>query len=226
MLKELRTQHRSIIQMSFSGFKNNEIAEKLEMTQSTVSQILRSPLGQAYLNGLQDKAQEDTLDVRKKLVSLNKGALDTFTRILDPTQKAPFNVQFNTAKDILDRNGHKAPDKLNIDMTMVTKTDQEIDAEIIALENSITRSKVIEHVADNKDFTNDETPKLEKPATEPSSDQDIPINLPIHSIKESSANITDPAITDDHSVIDTSEVDKNLAMITSIPADIFQGTSN
>ena len=89
MLKELRTNHRTIIQMKFSGFTNNEIAEKTGMSQSTISQIIRSPLGEAYLNGLQDRAKEDILDVRKKLVSLNKDALKTFERLIDPKTKAP-----------------------------------------------------------------------------------------------------------------------------------------
>lgn len=140
MLKELRTQHRNIIQMSFSGFSNNEICEKLGMSPSSVSQIIRSPLGQAYLNGLNDKAQSDTLDVRKKLISLNKGALGAIERILDPKQKAPHSVQLNAAKDVLDRNGYKPPDKINIDMTLSAKTDAEIDAEIAAMEESIART--------------------------------------------------------------------------------------
>ena len=138
MLKELRTNHRNILHMHFSGFSNNEIAEKMEISHITVSQVIRSPLGQAYINGLQDRAQEATLDVRKQLISLNKDALATFTRLLDPSTKAPPSVQYNTAKDVLDRNGYKAPDKLNIDMTLQSKTDAEIDAEITAMERSIS----------------------------------------------------------------------------------------
>jgi predicted transcriptional regulator len=141
MLKELRSQHRTIVQMSFSGFKNNEIAEKMGMTPSTVSQILRSPLGQAYLNGLIDKSQEDTLDVRKKLISLNQSALGTIERILDPKIKAPFNVQLTAAKDVLDRNGYKPSDKFEIDVYS-HKSDDEIEAEIRAMEATIARNQI------------------------------------------------------------------------------------
>lgn len=140
MIKELKTQHRTIIQMSFSGFKNNEIAEKLGMAQSTISSILRSPLGNAYMGGLHDKAKENTLDVRKQLISMNSSALAAFERILSPAHKAPYNVQFSTAKDILDRNGFKPTDKINIDMTLQAKSDDEIDAEITAMQNSIARA--------------------------------------------------------------------------------------
>jgi predicted transcriptional regulator len=142
MLKELKSQHRNIIQMAFNGYKNQEIAERLGMAQSSVSIILRSPLGQAYLNGLQDRAHEAILDVRKKLVSLNKSALDTFTHLLNASSRkaVPASVQFNAAKDVLDRNGYKAPDRLNIDMTLQTKTDEELDAEIAAIEEAINRT--------------------------------------------------------------------------------------
>jgi len=142
MLKELKSQHRNIIQMAFNGYKNQEIAERLGMAQSSVSTILRSPLGQAYLNGLKDRAHEATLDVRKKLVSLNKEALATFEHLLNSSSRkaVPAAVQFNAAKDVLDRNGYKAPDRLNIDMTLQTKTDEELDAEIAAIEEAINRT--------------------------------------------------------------------------------------
>lgn len=139
-LKELKSQHRNIIQMAFNGYKNQEIAERLGMAPSTVSIIIRSPLGQAYMNGLQDRAQEATLDVRKKLVSLNKDALETIARLLNPKEKAPHSVQFSAAKDVLDRTGYKAPDRLNVDMTFQTKTDEELDAEISAIEASVKRT--------------------------------------------------------------------------------------
>jgi len=143
MLKELKAHHRNIIQMSFNGFKAPEIADRLEMSTITVSNVLRSPLGKAYMEGLTDKMKDATLDVRKELVSMNKHALNTFKRLLDPAEKAPASVQFNTAKDLLDRTGYKAADKLNIDMTFQTKSDDEIDAEIEALENSIKKTQSI-----------------------------------------------------------------------------------
>lgn len=142
MLKELKSQHRNIVQMSFNGYSNNEIAERLGMAHTTVSTILRSPLGQAYLHGLQDRAHEATLDVRKKLVSLNRAALDTFEHLLDSRSRkaVPAAVQFNAARDVLDRNGYKAPDRLSVDMTFQTKTDEELDAEIAAIEQAINKT--------------------------------------------------------------------------------------
>ena len=195
MLKELRTNHRTIIQMKFSGFTNNEIAEKTGMAPATVSQIIRSPLGEAYLNGLQDRAKEDILDVRKKLVSLNKDALKTFERLIDPKTKAPHSVQYNTAKDILDRNGYKAPDKYVIDMTLSTKTDEEIDAEINALETSINRTKKIGSSEVNKQIK-DELTSTVGFLIEDSSDSIFDDNSENESFDEEGAILIDALPTD------------------------------
>lgn len=195
MLKELRTNHRTIIQMKFSGFTNNEIAEKTGMAPATVSQIIRSPLGEAYLNGLQDRAKEDILDVRKKLVSLNKDALKTFERLIDPKTKAPHSVQYNTAKDILDRNGYKAPDKYVIDMTLSTKTDEEIDAEINALETSINRTKKIGSSEVNKQIK-DELTSAVGFLIEDSSDSTFDDNSENESFDEEGAILIDALPTD------------------------------
>jgi len=141
MIKELKAHHRNIIQMSFNGFSAKDISERLEISTITVSNVLNSPLGKAYMNGLNDDMKDATLDVRKELISMNRAAIGTLSRLLNPKTKAPASVQLNTAKDILDRSGYKAPDKLNIDMHVQTKTDEEIDAEITALENSILKTK-------------------------------------------------------------------------------------
>ena len=203
MLKNLKTQHRTMIQMSFNGYSNIEIAERLETTTQTVSAVLNSALGKSYLEGMQDRAKENTLDIRKKLVSLNKDALKTFERILDPKQKAPFSVQFSTARDILDRNGYKAPDKLNIDMALQAKTDNELDAEIAALEESINRNQGISkddikalpgvattinlHKKKQEDIYHYEKPEEEEPTEEA-------IQLNLDAVEHS---LDDPSVLDD-----------------------------
>jgi len=179
MIKELRTQHRTIIQMSFSGFKNQEIAERLDMAQSTISSILRSPLAQAYMGGLHDKSKENTLDVRKQLISMNSSALSAFERILDPIHKAPYNVQFSTAKDILDRNGFKPTDKINIDLTLQAKSDEEIDAEINALTNSIAVASVVstaEPIAESSKELSNESPSSSDSGNLAQNFEDSPID--------------------------------------------------
>ena len=216
MLKELRTQHRTIIQMVFSGYKNNDIAERLEMSACTVSQIIRSPLGQAYLDGLQDKAQEATLDVLKKLVSMNKDALTVLGRIMNPKEKAPHSVQLTAAKDILDRTGYKAPDKLHVDMTMQTKTDKEIDAEINAMQQSIAKTYLQDpnqqtSETETEVFT-DEQPEQEVLIVdnEDMDSSDKPVNL--HETNKQHAQLTPP----------NSALEESISLLSKIPSNVFQ----
>ena len=143
MLKELKAQHRNIIQLAFNGYKRNEIAEQLDIAPQTVSNVLNSPLGKAYLNGLSDKIKETTIDVRRELVSMNKDALNTLKELLTPKAKIPASVKLGAAKDILDRTGYKPTDKIDIDHTFSHKTDEELEAEIAALEESITKGQGI-----------------------------------------------------------------------------------
>lgn len=184
-LKELKTQHRTICQMSFNGFTNNEISEKLGMSPGTISCILRSPLGEAYISGLHDRVQEQTIDVRKQLIGMNKDALSAISRILDPKQKAPFNVQLTAAKDVLDRNGYKAPDRINVDM-FVQKTDLEIDAEIAAMEAAIARTQ---HKSSDIVPPNDEIMPNNNPFKVSSLAASIPLDIP----EEVSAKLNDPS---------------------------------
>ena len=229
MLKELRTQHRTIIQMVFSGYKNNEIAERLEMTQSTVSQIIRSPLGQAYLEGLQDKAKEATLDVRKKLVSMNKSALNVLDRIMNPAEKAPHSVQLTAAKDVLDRTGYKAPDRLHVDMTMQTKTDQEIDAEINAMQQSIAKTYL--QSPNQPTLLDDDIVEIEtEPFTdEPQDEASITVDSEDMDSSDRFVNFNESSNHDELTRTHKNPVnsppiesEESISLLSKIPADVFQ----
>jgi hypothetical protein len=227
--------------MVFAGFKNKEIAERLEMSDCTVSQIVRSPLGQAYLEGLQDKAQESTLDVRKKLVSLNKSALTVLERIMNPAEKAPHSVQFSAAKDVLDRTGYKAPDRLHVDMTMQTKTDQEIDAEINAMQQSIAKTYLQDPVKqvsqpetsipETVAFTNEQPRQVE--LTDPNIELDLSlVNLDDEEMDSSDQliNFYDDVNNEDDlnsppdSTFDSpmQQSEESISLLSKIPIDIFK----
>jgi len=227
ILKELKSQHRNIIQMSFNGYKNNEIAERLGMTQSTVSIILHSPLGQAYLNGLQDRAHEATLDVRKKLVSLNKDALDTFSHLLDKSSRkaVPASVQFNAAKDVLDRNGYKAPDRLNIDMMLQTKTDEELDAEINAIEAAINKTIKGKGLPEINSFST-KTNSTDPPSLDKSSSFVVVPSATSSPESMTTANEAEFSLEDFFEYSDALEVDEvplieDPSLLDDLPVDIF-----
>jgi len=137
MLKDLKTHHREVGRLSFQGYKASEIAKKTDMNLQTVYGILRDPMCKSFISGLMDKADEVSLDVREKLVSMNNSALDAIDDILDKDSKAPHNVILSAAKDVLDRNGYKPPDKTQINVDIQTKSDEEIDNQIMALEEQL-----------------------------------------------------------------------------------------
>lgn len=137
MLKDLKTHHREVGRLSFQGYKPNEIAKRTEMKLATVYTILRDPMCKSYISGLMDKADEVSLDVREKLVTMNNSALEAIEDILDKDSKAPHSVILNAAKDVLDRNGYKPPDKTQINLDIHNKSDEELDAQIIALEEQL-----------------------------------------------------------------------------------------
>ena len=137
MLKDLKTHHREVGRLSFQGFKPAEIAKKTDIKLTTVYTILRDPMCKAFINGLMDKADEVSIDVREKLVSMNNSALDAIGDILDKNTKAPHNVILNAAKDVLDRNGYKPPDKTHINLDIQNKSDEELDAQIAAIEEQL-----------------------------------------------------------------------------------------
>jgi predicted transcriptional regulator len=225
MLKELRTQHRTIIQMAFNGYRNKDIAERMEMSDCTVSQIIRSPLGQAYLKGMQDKAQESTLDVRKKLVELNANAMKVLERMMDRAEKAPHSVQLNAAKDVLDRSGYKAPDRLHVDMTLQTKTDQEIDAEINAMQQSIAKT----YMQSPNQVTNITTIPQAQPSNQPNITQnefdpftDEHQDAGLETEQDLSTDQDLAYLNDTFEFPEDSQFSEESLLLNKIPANIFQ----
>ena len=140
MLKELRPRHREMARLSFQGFEAAEIAQRLGNSVDTVRRTLRDPLCKGFIDGLMDRADEDVVDVRKRLVSMNAMALDAFDRILKEGTEAPFAVQFNAAKDLMDRNGYKAPSVHEVNHKISQIPDDELDAKIKAMEGVLGSS--------------------------------------------------------------------------------------
>lgn len=153
MLEELKTKHREIARLKFEGVRSADIAKRTGVSLATVYKILRDPICKGYISGLGDKMDETTLSVRERLMKLNDNALECFEDILSKDSKASYTVQAAVSKDVLDRTGNKAPDKIDINHTLENKSDDEIDAQIKALE------KQIESIY-NSDLTSDEDEEI------------------------------------------------------------------
>ena len=111
MLKDLQTHHREIARMKFQGFTAQEIAQRTGGKVASVYSILRDPLCQSFLAGLNDKADQQVLETRGKLHQLEASALDRAEEMLDKDANTPAAAKVALFKDIMDRNGYKAPEK-------------------------------------------------------------------------------------------------------------------
>jgi len=140
MLEDLKIKHREVARLSFEGFKAADISSRTSVSLATVYKILRDPLSKGYIHGLADRQDKTTLNVRERLMQLNSKALDAFDDILGADSKAPYSVIANVSKDVLDRTGNKAPDKIDINHTLQGKSDEEIDAQIAALTDQINNT--------------------------------------------------------------------------------------
>jgi len=110
-LKTLQNHHREIARLKFQGFNTKEIAERTGTSLTRVYAILSDPLCKGYMEGLNDKADKMVLTTRQRLLDLESDALDRAAEILSEDSQAPAGPMVTLIKDILDRNGYKAPEK-------------------------------------------------------------------------------------------------------------------
>lgn len=111
MLKDLQTHHREIARLSFQGFTPQEIAARVGGKIQSIYAVLRDPLCQSFLQGLNDKADQQVLNTRQQLLKLEDKALLRVDELLDADANTPAAAKVALFKDILDRNGYKAPEK-------------------------------------------------------------------------------------------------------------------
>lgn len=122
MLQELQTQHRQILRLRVQGCKPQEIADRMGLSLIGVYSILNDPLAKSYMARLDDEADSNTLTVRRKLAELQLTAVKKLGDLLEDKAVTPA-VQLATAKDVLDRTGHKPVEKHQITHAHFTAND-------------------------------------------------------------------------------------------------------
>ena len=91
-IKSVRPRHHLIIQYAFNGLKNNEIANKMGMSPTSIGCILRSPAAQAEMSRLASLAVEKSTDIPARVALHNElvGAAVTGLRINKALMQDPF----------------------------------------------------------------------------------------------------------------------------------------
>lgn len=106
-----------MIELSFLGRSEIDIAEILGVTKTNVSTVLNSQLSKDHIGVLRAQRDANTVDVGKQIKELAPEALRLMrtsmsreTNRLDNDIDATVDrLHFNIAQDILDRGGHQPP---------------------------------------------------------------------------------------------------------------------
>ena len=119
MIKKLTPKHRAIMRRLIVGEDPKEIAIALNITSATVNRLQRDdPMFMAELRAMelviQDRLanSEERLSVLQRLEKIAEDAVDFCGGVVrGKEQEVPIELRVKSAWDILDRTGHKAPEK-------------------------------------------------------------------------------------------------------------------
>lgn len=127
-----KPEHRLVLLMKLDGYSNNEIAKKMEMTPSWVSQVTRQPWFQKRLMAALHEAGRETIGA-----FIQAEAENSILKLVELRDTAVSEqVQATCARDILDRAFGKPVQRTEVKME-VKKTEErvgEIEEELKRLE--------------------------------------------------------------------------------------------
>lgn len=99
-------RHHEIRRRIFLGQKNTAIAEALNISTQSVSQVRNSEVVQRQLQQMQSVADDQVVDIRSEIRKLAPKAVQVLGQLLE-SDSTPANVRLNAVRDVLDRDGHK-----------------------------------------------------------------------------------------------------------------------
>lgn len=108
----LKPRHLQMILMSASGYKNQEIAAQMHMTEARVSVILNHPDARMLLSQLVSYSAENLLDIRTRISAHAGEALDTVLHVMRNTRDD--RVRSNTGFELLKMAGYGAAQKVEV----------------------------------------------------------------------------------------------------------------
>ena len=110
------------MRLKLLGLKNKRIAEIVGMTPVMVSNIINSPVARIRLDEMQSARDLDTVDVAKKIQTLQVKAVDYLEDVLED-DTAMTSTRVKVAQDLLDRGGHGAVRRQEILSAHLTSED-------------------------------------------------------------------------------------------------------
>ncbi len=108
-LSELKDRHYEILRLAHLGLKYTEIAKRLDITHMTVSNTLKSELGQEQLDQLNTADDMDTIDVKKDIEDTQAEAVSLLKKVMTGDENIPginISLRLKAATELLDRGGN------------------------------------------------------------------------------------------------------------------------
>jgi len=115
-IQALRAVHMEILRRHFLGQKSKDIARDLRISESTVSYTINNPMAKEYLKELSEEADEEVVDVAKRVKEIAPEALRVVEKMLRDEEQ-PARLRAQIAWDILNRAGHAPAKKIEGTMT-------------------------------------------------------------------------------------------------------------
>lgn len=109
-IKTMNDRHHEIARMHAVGYKNVEIADKLNITPMSVSQVLNSGCVKLKLDTLRGQKDVEAVEAIDQINDMLPAAMKIYENIIDDgtvatdTQMAA--LQFKAAKEVMGINGH------------------------------------------------------------------------------------------------------------------------
>jgi transcriptional regulator len=108
---KLKPMHIQMLIMKAAGYKNHQIAERMNLTQARVSVIVNHPDAEYFLSHLISYQAENLLDVKARIQAHAGEALDTALVLM---RTAKDEVREKVAFKLLDRAGYGAVQKTEV----------------------------------------------------------------------------------------------------------------
>lgn len=126
-VKQLWQRSHEILNLAVRGMKQVEIAEILDLTPQTVSNVLNSDLGMQKLSDMRKERDEDTYDAVKEIDKLTEKALNVYHEIFDDDSEGR-SLKKKTADTItLELSGLRVPTRIESKTFNTVATLEEIE---------------------------------------------------------------------------------------------------
>ena len=126
-IKQMWQRTHEVVNLAATGLKGTKIAEIVDCTPQTVSNILNSTLGENKLSDIRLARDEKAKELQGRIAELTEKALTTYEEILK-NETASLSLKKQTADTIiLDLAGHRAPTKIQSQSFSTSATLEEIE---------------------------------------------------------------------------------------------------